>query len=160
MHRTRGKKSGSIRAKKEKELIFSETRQGVISLIKSLNQKLNEGKALRDEEIRFLKNSPGLLSILEEREKTKKESIELPQGKLRDWVENLWQMAKILDATGYSREKDGIETFLEASGYYICDFCGYTHVLDEKCPLLVKAEELNIDLSDKPSNKELNGLLE
>jgi len=150
------KKGSSVRGKREKEAVFSETREGTINLIKSLNAKLKEGKALRDEEIRFLKNAPSLLTILEEREKIKEAEIKLPEGKLKDYVEKIWQMEKILKATNYGRGREGVESLLEAAGYYICDFCGFSHVLGKECPFLKMAKELKIDLSDKPSNEELD----
>ena len=49
----RTKKVGSVRSKREVEALFRESFEGTKKTIKAINQKLDEGKPLTDEEIRF-----------------------------------------------------------------------------------------------------------
>ncbi len=124
---------GSSRYENDKSKLMARTRQGLFLTMEALTQKLEAGKPLRDEEIRFLKTFSSTLAVLEHREQDVKggEEVGLPEGKLKEYVEQLFRFK---EATGITDpRKDGLEV-MERAGYYLCDLCREFHKTLDQCP--------------------------
>ena len=124
--RSRRSKATSKKSKEQLERMLAEARKGIMKALESLTTKLNKGKVLRDEEFRFLKKAPDIVSYLEEREKAHDNERDegLPEGRLREFVEMEWRLSEIC------KDRDQV---IEATGYYRCLECGETHKKAEPC---------------------------
>ena len=126
----RRKEPGSRSDKKLKRDLQVRSKEGLIALYNRLLEKIESGKYPRDEEIRFMKRFQELLTAAEAKEKVEsKPEEELPEGKLREFIERLW---KFKELGIVSREDE--HKVLRKAGYSLCDFCGYWHFQDKKCP--------------------------
>jgi len=116
-----------ISARKESELrkYTKETLAGLRKAWKSVIDKADRGETLRDEDLRFLRNIPELIEALESRvAESLKEDMGLPEGKLKEYVERLWEFKEI----------GSLEDVIEATGYYRCiNGCGELHKKGEDC---------------------------
>jgi len=138
----RKKEITSRKSQKEIDDLYLETYEAVKKAIEGINIKLGEKRGLSDEEFRFLKKSKDLIDSFIVREKEKGESEDvLPEGKLKEWIENLYRMQKILKSSGYPTGKEGTNKLYEDNGYYRCKLDGELHKVGEECPysLLEKA---------------------
>jgi hypothetical protein len=131
--RERFKKVGSVHYEKDKTKLLGRTRQGLFLTMEALTQKLERGKPLRDEEIRFLKNFIPTLSVLEAKETDiEKQEDSLPEGRLKEFVERIWAF-KELTGLMNPRSPEGLE-ILKDAGYYLCPVCSEMHKALDKCP--------------------------
>jgi hypothetical protein len=131
--RERFQKVGSIRYEDDKTRLIARTRKGLFLTMDALTRKLEAGKPLRDEEIRFLKTFSSTLAVLEQREQDIEEGEEvgLPEGKLKEYVEQLFRFK---EATGImDPRRDGLEA-MKRAGYYLCDLCREFHKTLDQCP--------------------------
>jgi len=133
--RERFQKPGSVHYEKNKSKLLGRTRQGLFLTMEALTQKLERGKPLRDEEIRFLKNFIPTLNVLESKEEdVGKEEEGLSEGRLKEFVERLWRFKEATGLTN-SRSEEGL-SILKGAGLSLCDFCGELHPNLMKCPFL------------------------
>jgi hypothetical protein len=133
--RERFQKPGSVHYEKNKSKLLGRTRQGLFLTMEAITQKLERGKPLRDEEIRYIKNFMSTLSVLEAKEEdVGKEEDSLPEGKLKEFVDRMWDFK---NATGLTnpRSEEGLKVLKDA-GLCLCDFCGEMHPTLMKCPFL------------------------
>jgi hypothetical protein len=131
--RERFQKVGSVRYEEDKTRLIARTRKGLFLTMDALTRKLEAGKPLRDEEIRFLKTFGSTLAVLEEREQDVEENEEtgLPEGRLKEYIEQLLQFK---EATGImDPRRDGLDV-MNRSGYYLCGFCREFHKTLDHCP--------------------------
>ncbi len=114
---------------------------------KSIEDKLNNGDTLRDQDLRFLEHYPDILRQLREKQIETKEE-DLPEGTLKKLTDNLHRINELLKANGYPIGKEGLEKLFEKHSYYFCGLCGYTHKNGEECPIKLlnkKGEENEMD---------------
>ncbi|MCJ7430299.1 hypothetical protein MUO83_03660 [Candidatus Bathyarchaeota archaeon] len=137
--RERFQKVGSVNYKENKEHLLGRARKGLLLTFEAMTTKLEAGKPLRDEEIRFMKNFSSTLKTMEAREELEEEKTEgLVPGKLKEFVEGL---IRFLDATGYADpRKDGLPV-MKGANYMLCEFCGEFHKILDSCPFKVVAEK-------------------
>lgn len=127
----RHKEPGSRSDRKEKRERQARTREGLIALHEQLVKKIESGGFPRDEEVRFIKNFGELLAVAEAREESKsKKEVQLPEGKLKEFVERFW---KVKEECGVSTRED-YEKVMEKAGYVLCVYCGYMHPKEAYCP--------------------------
>jgi len=132
------KKAGSTRSKREVDTLFSETWEGVLGVLTSLNAKLKNKKPLRDEEVRFVKNAAALITSLQQREKEiTGEEPTLPEGKLKQYVEQLWKnqglYQQAMGNDSLKLDEKALNDILKALDYYRCEECNELHKADEEC---------------------------
>lgn len=144
------KKPDSTRSKREVDKMFEETRKGVLKTLQMINVGLNAGKPLTDEQIRFLKRAPEIINTLVQREKGKDESsqVGLPEGTLKEYVENLWRLQEVYrKATGKEKatlDRGTWEEVVKTAGYYRCKLgCGELHLVGRPCMFQELTERLS-----------------
>jgi len=153
-------KPGSTQDKKKQKEFRIRTVEGLDKVYESILEQMElSKKPPNDEQIRFLKNYHKTRAEAIEKAQGTTEREVLPEGQLREWVEKYYKIHKVLQAADYPAGKEGIIKILEDASYYICDVCGYSHKLDEECPILLLAKELKVDLEQRPTNKQLDELL-
>jgi hypothetical protein len=142
--RNRFQKAGSISYETDKAHLLGRARKGLFLTFEAMTQKLEAGKPLRDEEIRFMKNFSSTLKAMEAREEVEGEKLEgLTPGKLKEFIEGL---IRFLDATGYTDpRKDGLPV-MKGAGYIPCPYCNEFHKTLDPCPFKVIAEKRKIQL--------------
>ena len=120
------RKMTSRRSKREINDLFRESYDATKKAIKAINQKLDDGKGLSDEEFRFLKRSKDLIKSFRdiEEEADEVEGDHLPEGALKAFVEREWRLREIC------RDKNLV---IESTGYYRCEECGECHIKGRKC---------------------------
>ena len=112
------RKEYDIRTKKKK--IINAINRAIEALIK----KGERGETYRDEDLRFLRNVFKDLKALEESIADDRKTEELPEGKLRQFVEMEWRLKDI------SKDREKV---LELTGYYRCQECGEAHIKGRLC---------------------------
>ena len=130
------KKISSVRSKREIDQLFLESFEATKKAIDLINQQLKSGKGLTDEQFRFLKKAPQLISSYRAREEIKEEEEEgITDEKLKTMIDTIWRLKDIGPR----------EVVVEATGYYRCSNCGDIHKLGEECIfeqyLKIKKEE-------------------
>jgi len=143
--RKRFQTPGSINYESEKKKLMARTRHGLFLTMEALTQKLEAGKSLRDEEIRFLKTFNSTIVALELKEEALEEGggVGLPEGRLKEFVERLF---KFIEATGLTNPReDGLFVMKEA-GYSLCGYCNEFHGILDPCPFKKIAEERQLRL--------------
>ena len=148
------KKKGEVSQRREAEW-RKELKDDIELLIKakeSIKNKLDAGDSLRDQDLRFLEHYPDILRGLREKQVEVKEEV-LPEGKLKEWVENYYRLHAILKANNYPEGKEGIVKVLNDFSYEICLLCGYTHVVDEKCPFKFLEDKVKEEKDNEVTNK-------
>jgi len=123
--------------------------KGKKEYIEKLRSRLDEKGALNEQEWRSYEH---LMQRKRKREVQKVSETKdvLPEGKLKEWVETYYIQHRILKALNLPTGKEGVEKLLELHGYYVCSFCGYSHVKDELCPFKIEAEKHSISLDPNP----------
>ena len=118
-------------------------RKGLFLTFEAMTQKLEAGKPLRDEQIRFMKNFSSTLAALEMRERglEPSEEVGLPAGRLREFVERQF---KFIEATGYTDTRGDGLSVMKKSQYTLCLFCGEFHKAPDPCPFENVAKERKV----------------
>lgn len=143
--------STSDASNKRIDKAYTASFNGILKTLDAINSKLDSGKPLSDEEIRFLKNSDSLLKDIQHREKEQDQGPCILEGKLKQFIDMCeWERSIY---TG-DREK-----LFDDLGYYRCSRCGELHLKDRECafieyqnltksngPLEASDEEEDIDL--------------
>lgn len=150
--RERFQKVGSVNYEGDKAHLLGRARKGLFLTFEAMTQKLEAGKPLRDEEIRFMKNFSSTLQAMEAREELEGEKIEgLTPGKLKEFIEGL---IRFLDATGYADpRKDGLPV-MKGANYTLCDFCNEFHRILDICPFKSVAEKRKVQLTAEKEEAE------
>jgi len=147
-------KKGEVSKRREAE--WRKELKDDIELLKqakqSIKTKLDAGETLRDQDLRFIEHFPDILKGLREKQVEVKEEV-LPEGKLKEWVENNYRLQAILKANNYPEGKEGIVKALKDFNYEICLLCGYTHVVGEKCPFEFLEDKVKEEKDNKVTNK-------
>jgi hypothetical protein len=143
--RQRFQKVGSTHYEDEKRKLMARTRQGLFLTMEALTQKLEAGKSLRDEEIRFLKTFNSTIAALELKEEALEtgEEVGLPAGKLREFIERVFQFK---ESTGYTDTRGDGLSVMEKAQYSLCSFCNEFHKVLDSCPFKDVAEERKVRL--------------
>lgn len=148
-------KKGEVSKRREAEW-RKELKEDIELLIKakdSIKNKLDDGDSLRDQDLRFLDHYPDILRRLREKQVEVKEEV-LPEGKLKEWVENNYRLQAILKANNYPEGKEGLLKVLDEFHYYVCEICGYYHSIGKECPFVTLEKEHNKDNEDKGDNED------
>jgi hypothetical protein len=150
--RERFQKVGSVNYKENKEHLLGRARKGLLLTFEAMTTKLEAGKPLRDEEIRFMKNFSSTLKAMEAREELEEEKTEgLAPGKLKEFVEGLIRFS---DATGFiDPRKDGLPV-MKGANYTLCDFCNEFHRILDICPFKAIAEKRKVQLTAEKEEAE------
>jgi len=134
----RKKEITSRKSQKEIDDLYLQTYEAVKRAIEGINIKLGEKRGLSDEEFRFLKKSKDLIDSFIVREKEKEgEEDTLPEGRLKQFIENVWRQEKVLRLASYPKGKEGMNKLYEEAGYYRCKVDGELHKVGEECPFLL-----------------------
>ena len=138
--RKRFQTPGSINYESEKKKLMARTRHGLFLTMEALTQKLEAGKSLRDEEIRFLKTFNSTIAALELKEEALEEGggLGLPEGRLKEFVESQF---KFMEATGLTNPREDGMIVMEKAQYTLCLFCGEFHKTSDRCPFEEIAKE-------------------
>ena len=117
---------GSISKRKEYDLRTKKRKiiSAMNNAIEALILKGEKGETYRDEDLRFLRSVFKDLKALEESIADDRKTEELPEGKLREFVEMEWKLKDI----SVDRKK-----VLELTGYYRCQECGDAHIKGRLC---------------------------
>jgi len=152
-------KIDSKRDKKRKKRIERSIIETEDHAMKKLRQRLDSKGSLNEQEWRSYEH---LMEKQRKREvdKVSKSKEVLPEGQLKEWVENAYMMEKILDAAGYPSGKEGIVKALIDANYWICSLCGYSHKIGEECPLILLAKKYKIDLHYKPTEEQIDTMID
>lgn len=139
-------KKGEVSQRREAES-RKELKESIDLLIKTrknLTAKVDRGETLRDQELRFIKDYSDILRGLREKQIEVKEEV-LPEGKLKEYVEEYYRLHAILKAINYPEGKEGLLKVLDEFHYYVCEVCKYAHKVGEECPFIVLEKEKNKD---------------
>lgn len=134
----RTKKATSRRSKKEVKDEIREMRETLLLSYQSLKKKLESDHTLRDEELRFIKNFPSIMKMIEYQEQQIEEvGVEvLPEGKVKEFIDRLWRHTELFrEATGNDKAVLDEETYnriIEKMGYVRCPECNELHKAEEK----------------------------
>ena len=141
--RKRFQTPGSINYESEKKKLMARTRHGLFLTMEALTQKLETGKSLRDEEIRFLKTFNSTIVALELKEEALEEGggVGLPEGRLKEFVERTF---KFIDATGFTNPREDGLPIMKKAQYTLCLFCGEFHKAPDPCPFENVAKERKV----------------
>lgn len=159
--RERFQRVGSASYEGDKAHLLGRARKGLLLTFEAMTTKLETGKALRDEEIRFMKNFPSTLKAMEAREEGEGEKKEegLPKGRLREFIEGVF---RFLEATGFTDTRgDGLLVMKEA-GYSLCSYCNEFHKVLDSCPYEAVAEKRKVRIfaekkeAEKDPNKPID----
>lgn len=133
----RRKRASSRKSRQEINFLYEQSFEALQAAIKSINQKLIDGKSVSDEEIRLLKKAPDIIKTFQHREENKPEETPLPEGQLKNFVDkHLIMQNKIIEATGnkrYKLTKEAIDDIADRVGYYRCELCGNLHIKSRDC---------------------------
>lgn len=143
----RRKKASSRKSKQEMNDLYAQSFEALQGAIKNINQKLLNGKSVSDEEIRLLKKSPQIIQSFQHRElgQEKEEEI-LPEGKLKQWVENHFRLTKLVFGEDNKRSKltkEKWDSIADEMGYFRCVGCGDLHIKGRKCLFVEYAEKIS-----------------
>jgi hypothetical protein len=152
------RKPGSARDQKETQRRSDRAIKGLDTTMDAIIKKLEGGKGLTDEEVRFVKRYNDIRVSIMAKEETK-ESKGLPPGKLKEDIEKAWKLNQIIEQSGYTRDKEGYERVLLDFGYYRCNTCGEIHTNGSVCPFEQLISDLKLDIK-APSDKDLDSLLD
>jgi hypothetical protein len=151
--RRRFQKTGSTHYEDDKRKLMLRARTGLLLTMEALTRKLEAKMPLRDEEVRFIKNFSTTLAALEMREQgaEKSEGEGLPPGKLREYIERVFQFK---ESTGFfDTRKDGLSV-MEKAQYSLCDYCYEFHKVPDPCPFKTVAEERRLRILAEEAKKE------
>lgn len=117
-----------------------------------------------DQQLRFISHySENRADAIQREEAIDKKGVGLPEGKLKEYVERLAKLIDILKAANIHSEGRidhfGELVLLKEFGYYQCDFCSYIHKEEEKCPFVLTAETLKLDLGKEHTDREIDDLM-
>ena len=130
--RVSDRKKRSIRQKKK------DTIETVEELIANLRQKQQEGKNLNTKELDSLKWGIKYIEDTEQEMVEKTAEEVLPEGKLKDYIENQVKLTKIVFGEDNKRSKltkEVVDKIIDEMGYYSC-VCGFIHEKDRECMFL------------------------
>jgi len=141
--RRRFQKTGSTHYEDDKRRLMLRARTGLLLTMEALTRKLEAKTPLRDEEVRFIKNFSTTLAALEMREQgtEKNEKEGLPPGRLREYIERVFQFK---DATGFTDTRGDGLSVMEKAQYSLCGYCYEFHKVLDPCPFKKVAEERKV----------------
>jgi len=145
------RKKRHIRQKKKEAIeVMEET-------IDALRKKQQSGRNLNTKELDTLKWAINNMEEMEHEIIEKTEDI-LPEGKLKEYIENLHRLQVIVYGEGTKNKltKEIWEKIIDEMGYYRCSKCGECHGKERLCVFeeYAKFKEKDINIGDKEYNVE------
>ena len=138
------KKSGTISQRKQARIRKTKKQisEAFEKTLNNITAKLDQGKGLRDQELRFLDKAPERWAELEEG--IASETVEaLPEGELKKFVERVWKFKDIGEWEEVAR----------TCGYVRCTECGELHLKGRLC-MFDEYKDIVSDLKEQEEDKE------